>query len=215
MSKSKTKNQPKVYSYLRFSTPEQSMGDSERRQVEAAAKWCKENDKVLDKDFDLFDRGVSAYSGKHRKKGKLKLFLEAVENGTVPTGSTLLVENVDRLSRECAETVLREIIFKLWDYGITLQTLTPRESYPPGAASHSKFIGLLIYMNLAHEESEKKSERIKNARNTARKEASEERTILTSRVPDWFNQEIVKQAKKRGEPIPKKAILKEAKKNYS
>ena len=46
------------------------------------------------------DLGVSAFKGKHRKTGKLKLFLTMVEMGLVPPQSYFLVENCDRLSRE-------------------------------------------------------------------------------------------------------------------
>ena len=33
---------PKCYSYIRFSTPEQSKGDSLRRQLELSANYAKE-----------------------------------------------------------------------------------------------------------------------------------------------------------------------------
>ncbi len=33
--------EPRVYSYIRFSTPEQKKGDSLRRQTEAAEEWAK------------------------------------------------------------------------------------------------------------------------------------------------------------------------------
>ena len=88
----------KAYSYLRFSTPEQSKGDSKRRQIEGAEEYAKANGLVLDEK--LRDEGISAYSGANRDKGALGGFLKKVEKGLIPTGSVLIVESLDRLSRE-------------------------------------------------------------------------------------------------------------------
>jgi DNA invertase Pin-like site-specific DNA recombinase len=42
------KNMPRAYSYIRFSTPEQSKGDSLRRQLEKSKKYAEENGLILD-----------------------------------------------------------------------------------------------------------------------------------------------------------------------
>jgi DNA invertase Pin-like site-specific DNA recombinase len=96
------KQQPKAYSYKRFSTPAQEQGDSLRRQTAMAQAWADRNGVPLDTELNLTDRGVSAYTGANRDVGNLGSFLRAVEDGTVPEGSWLLVENLDRLSREPA-----------------------------------------------------------------------------------------------------------------
>jgi DNA invertase Pin-like site-specific DNA recombinase len=94
--------QPKAYSYKRFSTPAQELGDSLRRQTAMAQAWADRKGVPLDTELNLTDRGVSAYTGANRDVGNLGAFLRAVEDGTVPKGSWLLVENLDRLSREPA-----------------------------------------------------------------------------------------------------------------
>lgn len=94
--------QPKAYSYKRFSTPAQEHGDSLRRQTAMAQAWADRKRVPLDTELNLTDRGVSAYTGANRDVGNLGAFLRAVEDGTVPKGSWLLVENLDRLSREPA-----------------------------------------------------------------------------------------------------------------
>lgn len=94
--------QPKAYSYKRFSTPAQEQGDSLRRQSAMAQAWADRIGVPLDTEFNLTDRGMSAYTGANRDVGNLGAFLRAVEDGTVPKGSWLLVENLDRLSREPA-----------------------------------------------------------------------------------------------------------------
>jgi len=93
---------PKAYSYMRFSTPAQEQGDSLRRQTAMAQAWADRMGVPLDTELNLTDRGISAYTGANRDVGNLKTFLTAVEDGTVPQGSWLLVESLDRLSREPA-----------------------------------------------------------------------------------------------------------------
>jgi hypothetical protein len=53
----------KVYSYTRFSTPEQAAGDSYRRQTEAAQKWAAARGLVLD---DRLSFSVASRLGKDR-----------------------------------------------------------------------------------------------------------------------------------------------------
>ncbi|NMF88331.1 recombinase family protein [Aromatoleum petrolei] len=88
----------KAYSYIRFSTPSQSGGDSFRRQTEIAREYAELNGLEL-ADLKFTDLGRSAFHGANLKRGELKDFLHAVESGTVAPGSFLLVEALDRLSR--------------------------------------------------------------------------------------------------------------------
>src|SRR5262249_16773911 len=92
---------PIVYSYIRFSHPEQARGDSLRRQTEATRAWCDRNGARLDESTTLHDLGRSAFLGEHRKnpdRNALAGFLKLVEKGKIPKGSFLVIENLDRLS---------------------------------------------------------------------------------------------------------------------
>lgn len=175
-----------VFSYIRFSTPEQALGDSHRRQLAAAEAWCKRHGHVLDNRLKA-DKGISGFRGAHRTKGALGRFLQVVEEGKVPSGSVLLIENLDRLGREAPSTTLRQIIFKLWDCGVVIQCLSPEEEYGPGCDTTPKFLALLIYLQRAHDESEQKSHRITSAREAERKEAREKGRVLTRQIPAWLN----------------------------
>jgi len=105
---SATKNAPKLasvpaFSYVRFSDPAQKTGDSLRRQMEARDAWLAANPHaVLDTKLKMTDEGISARHGKNRSdKACLGAFLKLVEDGhSIPKGSYLLVENLDRLSRQ-------------------------------------------------------------------------------------------------------------------
>jgi len=92
--------QARVYSYARVSTVRQLAGDGLRRQMEAAEKWAAEHGLVLDETLRLVDRGKSAFKGVNRHKGALARLLEKLEDGTIPKGSFLLIESLDRLSRQ-------------------------------------------------------------------------------------------------------------------
>ena len=93
-------NRPRAYSYLRFSTTEQLKGDSLRRQTQAARAYADTHGLDLDEALTFRDLGVSAFKGKNVAEGALGAFLQAVDAGRVPPGSWLLVENLDRLSRD-------------------------------------------------------------------------------------------------------------------
>src|SRR5262245_887480 len=90
---------PIAFSYIRFSRKKQQKGESFRRQSEFAGEVCAENAWTLDQSLTLHDLGVSAFRGANAKFGALGCFLEAVRRGRVPKGSVLIIESIDRLSR--------------------------------------------------------------------------------------------------------------------
>ena len=77
----------KAISYLRFSTPEQALGNSTERQLKAARDYCARNGLDLDESMDLHDEGKSGYKGDNLKKGAdLFDFLALVKAGKIPAG---------------------------------------------------------------------------------------------------------------------------------
>jgi DNA invertase Pin-like site-specific DNA recombinase len=91
---------PKAYSYLRMSTELQLKGDSRRRQIEASRAYAEAHGLDLTEDAELEDIGISAFKGANVREGALGRFLDAVKSGRIKPGSFLLVESLDRLSRE-------------------------------------------------------------------------------------------------------------------
>src|SRR5215471_18471211 len=103
VSKATKTARPTAYSYIRFSSPEQAKGDSIRRQESLRDAWLAKTGAVLDTSLSLRDEGVSAFAGAHRQNADrhaLAAFLELVKQGRIPRGSYLIVESLDRLSRE-------------------------------------------------------------------------------------------------------------------
>ena len=96
-----------------------------RRQTANAADWCKRHDVPLDANHTYLD-GALAYHGRHRQRGGLPAFLAEVERGDIPRGSILIIENLDRLSRENPWDSVPLLCF-LVNAGIIVVTLSPSE----------------------------------------------------------------------------------------
>ena len=174
-----------AYSYIRFSRPEQAHGDSRRRQLAMAEKYAAEHHLKLDKHLSFRDLGVSAFRGRNAKEGALRGFLEAIEHNLVPWGSHLLIESLDRLSRDrilAAQTLFLQII----QAGVTIVTLTDQRSYSLESINQNPLdlVVSLVVMMRANEESEIKSRRIRAAFEVMRSQLHEK--PWTARCPGWL-----------------------------
>ena len=178
---------PRVYSYVRFSTPEQASGDSLRRQMEGARRYADSRGLELDESLSIRDLGVSAFKGGNVDQG-LGRFLEAVRNGLVEAGSILAVESLDRLSRQVprkASKLLEEIV----DAGITVATLSDGQEYTAERLDSDPMALILALMVAwrAHEESATKGRRVGAAwAEKRRKVRAGEAERLTLRGPSWL-----------------------------
>lgn len=174
----------KAYSYTRMSTPDQLKGDSKRRQVEMARGYAERHSLEIVERYD--DLGVSAYRGMNVAFGALSKFLTAVDEGKVERGSVLIVESIDRLSRQTvveALTLLMALIRK----GITVVTLQPEEVYSEKTIGEGiSLIGALFVMARAHEESKTKAFRGQEAWKAKRAKARASGQVATRRVPAWI-----------------------------
>ena len=175
--------QPKAYSYVRFSTPEQSKGDSLRRQTEAAEEWAKAHGLIL--DDRLRDEGLSAFKGLHKIKGALGRFLNLVEAGKVPKGSVLIVEAMDRLSREQVTDALTQFM-GIIKAGVQVVTLMDGKSFTEQSINANPFDLMYSIMNmtLANQESEKKAKRLKETWDNKRNGINGR--VLTGKCPAWL-----------------------------
>lgn len=176
---------PIAYSYIRFSTIEQGKGDSLRRQEELSEAYAVQHDLTIDRTLNLHDLGVSAYAGRNREEGRLGAFLHAVDDGRIAPGSYLLVESLDRLSRQRVYAAMN-LFTSILDRGITIVTLMDGHVYSQETVSDNpmKLMLSLLMMMRAHEESETKSHRIKAAWNAKRKNIATKK--LTRQCPRWM-----------------------------
>ena len=176
----------RAISYVRFSTPKQALGDSLRRQLERTKKYCDTHRLTLDET--LRDEGMSGYKGEHRKNGHLGLFLAAVEAGRVPRGTYLILEHLDRFSRENPLIALTNLI-SLINAGIQVVTLFDERTYTSTSKTiGDDLIGAIRYMIVAHGESSRKADLIKETWDGKRQSlATGERKVLTHTCPAWVD----------------------------
>jgi DNA invertase Pin-like site-specific DNA recombinase len=174
-----------AFSYVRMSTEKQIKGDSLRRQLEWGQQYAAANSLLL--DDGLRDIGVSAWKGNNRKKGALGEFLRMVEYNEIPRGSYLLVESLDRLSRTQVMDAL-ELLTGILRSGITIVTMGPPEQVYTWDGINGDFGQLIITLTVmarAHEESQRKSERIRAAFANKRK-LSQNGVRTNSSPPKWI-----------------------------
>ena len=179
---------PRAYSYQRFSTPEQLKGDSLRRQTEAAQKYADEHGLELDTELTFQDLGVSAFKGANFEAA-LGRFIEAVDSGQVPEGSYLLVENLDRLSRDKILKALNRFQ-ALLEKNITVVTLSDGKSYDADSLNNLPDLMLsLLVMSRAHDESEMKSKRGRSVWKQLKAKAATEGHKIRTAAPAWLTLE--------------------------
>lgn len=173
------------YSYIRFSSAKQARGGSERRQLEAARQYCREHGLTL--DDSLRDRGVSGYRGKNVDKGALGRFFTAIEDGRVKPGSVLLVESLDRLSRQTVR-IAAERFLSIINAGIEIVTMFDGRVYNQENIDRS-WTDLIIALSIqarSTEESQTKEHRAKAFWKQGRTDALASGTPITGKSPGWI-----------------------------
>ena len=176
---------PTAYSYVRFSTPTQLHGDSLRRQLQLSEVYAERRGLTIDKTLHLRDLGVSAFKGKNIKEGALAGFMEAIKLGKVKRGSFLLLESLDRLSRDEVGEALG-LFLDIIRSGITIVTLVaPEQEFSKESINNPGNLFVAIgSMMRAHEESAMKSHRLSKAWEQKKKNAATK--PISRQVPGWI-----------------------------
>ena len=175
-----------IYSYTRFSSGKQRHGDSIRRQVEAVEKWAKNAPGGLRLDTSLRDEGVPGYMGRNAKVGALARFLKAIEEGLVAPGSVLVVENLDRLSRNEPLEGL-DLLKTIIKAGVEIVTLHDNRRYTRENLSRDVvfLINALLILARGYEESDTKSKRLAASWQNKRRMVAK-RQIVSSWIQPWL-----------------------------
>jgi DNA invertase Pin-like site-specific DNA recombinase len=179
----------RAYSYSRVSDPRQAKvgRDGLRRQDDYAQQLCDEHSWCLDDSLIFTDKGRSGFHCDNLKAtAGLTRFLEAVKSGRVTSGSVLIIENIDRLSRQevdAAYDLFRGII----KAGVWIATKTPPRIYKRESNSVMDLMEPIWLMYLAHMESKKKSDRIAEQWKTRRKNARAGKAPHGALCPAWLS----------------------------
>jgi DNA invertase Pin-like site-specific DNA recombinase len=176
-----------AYSYVRFSTAKQELGDSLRRQVEACEKYCREHNLDLH-PVSYRDLGVSAFKKKNIESGALAAFIDAVKTGKVAKGSYLVIEQFDRMSRADTDVALK-LLLDLVHSGIRVVTLVDEKVWDKAAVKDiGNLILAIVFMSRANNESSMKASRLSAVWGAKKKGAADgtARRIVTSECPRWL-----------------------------
>lgn len=173
----------KAYSYIRFSTPEQAKGDSLRRQLELSRRYAERHGLELDERLRV-DSGISGFNGDNLKPDScLAQFLSEIERGAVQPGSYLLIESLDRLSRQAVQKALR-LFLQIIEQGVHIVTLSDGKVFKNETLDSLDLISSILVMVRAHEESAIKSSRLSAAWEKKRSELKQRKATAT--CPAWL-----------------------------
>lgn len=174
--------------YARFSTVEQAKGHSLERQLKGARALIKANGWLHSPERELIDEGRSAFHGANREVGAaLYDFEMKAREGHFANGSVLVVESLDRLTRQGHEETV-DLLRLLTRMGVTVATFQDGKVYHAGAKlDFASIITIIVKAELNHDEIEKRQKR--NLAAWSKKIdglAGGERKAITAMVPAWL-----------------------------
>ncbi len=169
-----------AYSYTRISSSIQIHGLGLKRQKGYVEKYCKAKGLTLAPDH-MQDIG-SGYHGKHLQTGALGLFLEKLEAGDIPTPCALVIEALDRLTRQKPMRSMR-LLWDIVESGVEVHATTKDRVYTAGMTM-AEMMDSMIDLFTAHAESLKKSDR--HLANWEEKRANAKKRIMSKTCPCWL-----------------------------
>ena len=173
---------PRAWAYVRWSSRRQEKGDSLERQTRALEHFQQQFPEV--EIVETFkDAGVSAFHGLNSSAGQLRHILDHIDNGTITAGDFLLVESIDRLSRQRSPDTV-QLLTGIIKKGVNIFTTIDRQlySYRDEKDDLSRAIMFTVIAQRAYDESKTKSERAKSAHAKKAMEA-EKGAVYSSFIP--------------------------------
>ena len=184
----------RAISLIRFSTPQQALGDSARRQDERAVAYCEANN--LELVETIRDEGKSGLHGIHRKRGAFGRFVRRFLRGEIQV-DVFIAEAFDRFTREPVR-IAQQLFLSLINGdesthgGLEVVTLIDGKRYTAESIDHNvgELYTSIALMLGAHMESKNKGDRIHevwNAPNGRRNGGIGKETGLPSNIfPAWI-----------------------------
>ncbi|WP_447828895.1 recombinase family protein, partial [Aeromonas hydrophila] len=171
-----------AYSYIRLSSKAQVDGDGIRRQTELAREYCTANNLTIStKSFK--DLGISAF--KERARPSLADLLECIQNGTIQEGDTIILEKLDRLSRKGIDDTIHQLR-SILQHGVELVSLMDNLRLSRNSLNDLiSIIRIAVASDLARQESETKSKRVRENK-AAMKKLAANGIATRKRLPMWL-----------------------------
>src|SRR5262249_19581014 len=138
-------------------------------------------------DLTLHDDGVSGFRGKHRsdpERYDLARFLKLVQSGRVQPGDYLLLENLDRLSRE-EEVPATHLLTSILMAGVKVVQLAPYEMELTAKSDVFTIFRAVLELSRGHGESARKCQLIGASYAQNRAAAAQEAECYQGMIPLW------------------------------
>lgn len=166
-----------IYAYARWSSLEQTKGSTLERQLENCREYIDRAGWSMTSD-PIVDRGRSAYTGANLTTGELGKFADNFRTGNIPSPATLVVEELDRLSRQPADVML-SWLSPLVRSGLTIVVTQTGQVIDSRMLDHDMGTLMMILITAfgSHKESQKKSERGASAWEIKRAKAREGQSV--------------------------------------
>jgi len=144
--------------YHRFSSARQDKGSSLERQAALTRELCERKGWQIVETLE--DKGQSAWKGDHLSVGNLGKLRTRIDAGLIARGTVVVVENLDRLSRQDYRTA-RRWIEDVTDAGVSIAVCSPDLFLDEPAMNGSNIGAMLQHLleaNRASAESRRKSQ---------------------------------------------------------
>lgn len=180
----------KAIAYVRYSSAVQGKGDSVERQTSPLEAFERRFNVKIEEIFT--DEGVSSYSGDNIKKGRFSEILEKIENEEIKKGDFLVIESIDRISRQALNKTAK-ILQDILEKGIKIYTTIDERlyNYEDKERDLENYLMIGLIAKRANEESETKSRRRRSAWQKAKQLAEEEGKIFSTSINTPYGLEIV------------------------
>ncbi len=172
--------------YIRWSSLEQTKGDSYTRQINACTKFCADNGyNVID---TVIDKGRSAYTGENIHTGNLGKLVQRYERREIAPGTPIIVEQLDRLTRLPAMEVIAWLA-AVFPHGVRFLTADKSHDISKQAMERDNmsFVALIFDSFRGNAESKRKADMgalsWQSRRNAV---ASGQRKNITGVCPAWL-----------------------------
>ena len=174
-----------AFPYVRFSSKKQEKGSSRERQLELCEAMISREGWTAGKPIE--DLGTSAWTGEHLTAGNLGKFAQRVRAGEIPKGSILVVEKLDRLSRQ-EPRITQRWLEDMAALGLRIATVDGGRIYDDASlrANLMETFEILMRAKLAHDESQQKSERVRHRIRLNMEAAQKTGRIITAKTPGWL-----------------------------
>lgn len=171
--------------YLRVSSAEQIKGYGPDRQKTLGREYAARMGWNIERE--IADEGRSAFHGANRVEGAALHDFELEARNGLHRDKVLIVENIDRLSRQGAKTAA-QLIWALNEHGVDVATYHDGYVYKAGNnGDMMELFSVIIKAQLAHEESANKSRRTRASWDKRHAEiANGSKDTMAGRAPAWL-----------------------------